>query len=946
LSFRRQSGLDEQLVELLGHEEIIPRIPYRREEAYLLGEAHLHLGQWEEASGAFSRFVDTYPSDSLAVPALLGMGEASYRLGERKKAVSAFLRAKVRASEPDLRWIAARSAGWIQRELGDTLGARSTMESLLAEPLDSQRENLVRLDLAELEFAEGRVARAIDLLDPWTEALSSTREGEMDPRGYHLLGWGHFSRKEWPRAEPAFRALLRTSEAPAPEWIARAHAALGWIHLQQGDVEEAQSHYERSMVSHEVVDARNVYGLALAQQRQGSLDEALSLLDGWSDAIPGDLSWRWSFARGFILFQLGHYAEVPGALTEALTSTHPDTLRFHAMLLFGDAQRESDLLTEALEAYRTAAALVVDPPEDLLWRWAVVSLGLERWGEASRVLKDLLTRHPGSSRRGEQAFWRGESLYRLGRYGEAEDSYAVALKANHSAGSVHYGLGWCAYVRSEFRKAARHFGAALEKELPLPQAADAALRQGHALSNLREWESAGRAYGKAQDLGRGTSLEDQARFRRAWLLLREGKPEDAGRAWEKLAGEASDRSLASHSLYWAGQAWFASSSYEDAIRMFRHAEARVTLPDSMRAAATLGAADALYNLERWNDAQEMYRSLISKAEAPRTIRTAAADGVYNTLIVREDWDEASSFLDEITRVFPEISGEGERHLRVADGLMEAGDLEKAARAYASLTLRRDLPSSLRERGLIGHARALEGLGRWGDAAERWEEAGRHADPGRTGAFWMDAVRLYVRESSWRDAVRLSEELKGRDVPLVDEWRLHIYLAQAYERLERFEPAAQAWRETAVTAPSDTLRARAWANAGRLLVKTENWDAVLDAYGRVDSLGSHTDVYRASYWMGEALYRLEEWERAEALLADFVRQGPEEALWEAMARMRRASCLEQLERWDGALDEYETILTMEGRGLAESFLEEARIRMREVEVWSDSTRGPDRSPGGE
>jgi hypothetical protein len=80
------------------------------------------------------------------------------------------------------------------------------------------------------------------------------------------------------------------------------------------------------------------------------------------------------------------------------------------------------------------------------------------------------------------------------------------------------------------------------------------------------------------------------------------------------------------------------------------------------------------------------------------------------------------------------------------------------------------------------------------------------------------------------------------------------------------------------------------------------------------------------------------------LADFIGQGPEEALWEGMARMRRASCLEQLERWDEALDEYERILTLEGSGLAESFLEEARIRMRQVEVWSDSTRSPNGNPG--
>ena len=119
---------------------------------------------------------------------------------------------------------------------------------------------------------------------------------------------------------------------------------------------------------------------------------------------------------------------------------------------------------------------------------------------------------------------------------------------------------------------------------------------------------------------------------------------------------------------------------------------------------------------------------------------------------------------------------------------------------------------------------------------------------------------------------------------------------------------------------------------------ESWDEAVSAYGRVDSLGSFAAVYRSSYWIGEALYKLEEWERAEGAFADFLRDPPEEPLWEAMARMRRAECLEQLERWEDALGEYDRVLDLEGEGLAESLLEEARIRQRQVTVWSSDTAG--------
>ena len=932
LAWRREAGLHSSLLDILREADDITRLPYRREETFLRGEAGLRAQRWDEAAVWLRRFVEEYPGDPLLVSGLLGLGEACYRMGQWEEAEEAFARARGLGAGPEETWMAGRSEAWIRRERGDTLGARATLELLLGEALDRERREAVLVDLAELELALAAPARARPLLGPWTEA-----RGEealvMDPRGFYLAGWAHFLEGDRAQASASFESLLRMIDAPPADWVSEAHAVLGWIHLERGDTEGARRHYGMSLNAVGEAGAQSTYGLAVARQREGDNEGARTLLRTWQGEIPPSMRWRWSFALGFLEFQLGHDAAVPDALSEALGPGHPDSLRMQAWLLLGDASRRLERIQPALEAYRRAAALTEDPPEELLWRWAVSALELDRWTDASQILGRLVSGYPGSSRLGEFAFWRGESLYRLGHAAEAERLYKLALKGGYPLGPVHYALGWCAYTSGRYEDAAAAFGTAIASGLPASQAADAALRRGHALSNLGRWRDADASYADAQALARESPIEDQASFRRAWLALRGGDPVKAADAWRDLAAVTPDPRLASLATYWSGQAAFASGDYERALHSFRDALARAHLPDSLRAASGLGEADALYNAERWDEALGVYRRIISDGAAPRSIRMASANGVYNTLVHRESWDEASRFLEETVQTFPDLSKEGEKHLRIADGYLTEGDFGKAETAYGGFLAREDLSDALRERGHVGSARALEGLGLHGEAAGQWEIAGRQAQEGRRRTYWLDAARLYLLADRHRDVVRLLEEMKRELAEGVDGWRVPFYLAQAYEALDRIEPSVEAWRDVAAAAASDTMKAQSWANAGRLSLRLENWEEGLDAFGRVDAMVHWRDVYRTAYWMGEALFKLGRWKEAEEAIASFLGDPPEEVVWEGMARLRRAACLEKMERWNEASREYDRVLALD---LDPSLIEEARIRKREVQAWSDST----------
>ncbi|MBD3336359.1 MAG: tetratricopeptide repeat protein, partial [Candidatus Eisenbacteria bacterium] len=806
-------------------------------------------------------------------------------------------------------------------------------------PGAAQLARAVRLDLAELELAAGRPHAAREALTPWRAAAGS-EPSSADPYGFLLLGWAALEEADWSAAEAAWQALLRTRRPAPADWLARAHAVLGWLSLRRGDVEQARAHYEVSLRQDAAESAQDAYGLMLALQRDDRAAEALQVLEAYDGEIDPALRWRWSFARAFLLFQTGRHEEVIPAVEGALQSGDPDSLQAHALTLLGDARRRLNQNREALAAYRQAASKAGDPSEDLLWRWAVTSLDLQHWGEAGRILKDILQRFPASQRRGEAAFWHGETLYRLGRYRDASAAYRRALRHGYDPAPARYGWGWCAYVRGDYAAAADQFARAEAAGLPRAQSADAALCRGHALSNLRKWEEAWTAYEKAVQLGGGTGRAEEARFRQGRLLLRRGLAADAARTWEELARDTENASLAAQAGYWAAQGWFRAGAFETAVAAFETALDHSALTDSLRAAAALGAADALYNLDRLEEAEERYRSLVTRSRAPVSLRSTAADGVYNTLVRREQWEAAATFLEEAEEAFPELARAGERHLRIADGYLQNGDAGAAAEAYRKLLQRDDLTPALRVKAHRGAARAGERLGRPGEAAEHWEAAGRHSDRERRGALWVSAARLFLDAGRPRDAVRLAEELRGRDLPLDDPWRIALILARAYEELERIEPALEAWRATARDAPSDTVRVQAWARLGHLLYQREDYTAALAAYERADSLAPLGQAYRPSYWRGEILYKLERWPEAAEQLARFLADPPEEPLWRAMARLRRAAALEKLERWEAALEEYGRVLAL---AVSDALLEEARIRRRQVEAWRDTSRAGESRP---
>lgn len=170
----------------------------------------------------------------------------------------------------------------------------------------------------------------------------------------------------------------------------------------------------------------------------------------------------------------------------------PETPAATAALLFaaGKAFEESGRLTEALESYRSAAA--VDPGcGAAFYNLGVLLHATGRFEEAAAVFARAAALGPHAA-----AAWNncGVALQALGRTAEALASYAAAAREDPAYATAHANLGRLLFAAGRWEEAAASFQRAAAAE---PDAADHRHHLGLCRHKLRDLDGAERCYAEA-----------------------------------------------------------------------------------------------------------------------------------------------------------------------------------------------------------------------------------------------------------------------------------------------------------------------------------------------------------------------------------------------------------------------------------------------------------------
>jgi tetratricopeptide (TPR) repeat protein len=230
-------------------------------------ELRLAAGDWQAAADRFRAILDTEPAGLGRGLCLLGLAEASYRLGDARQTIAFSAEARELLTRAHRRSEAQRATYWLgagHHASGDAGRARALFEELLAaiKVEDSEPDLRVRIlvALATVESAAGDPRRAISLLEE-ARAIGA----DLDDRrratllyslaqSYRLSGDLEGAVRTGTESLGLFRSLDARSEAASIE------NELAMIYLGLGNLDAAEQHSRDSRAGME--RDRDVFGLA------------------------------------------------------------------------------------------------------------------------------------------------------------------------------------------------------------------------------------------------------------------------------------------------------------------------------------------------------------------------------------------------------------------------------------------------------------------------------------------------------------------------------------------------------------------------------------------------------------------------------------------------------------------------------------------------------------
>jgi transcriptional regulator with XRE-family HTH domain len=270
-------------------------------------ELRLAAGDWQAAADRFQAILDTNPSGVGRGLSLLGLAEASYRLGHSRETIASASEAVELLTKAGRSADAMRATYWLaagHHAIDDSARARMLFEELLAatsvETSDPDLRVRILIALATVEAAAGESSTAIALLEE-ARAIGADLDDRRRATMLHSLAQSYRLSGD---LEGAVRtgieslALFRSVDARAEAASIENELAMTFLGL--GNLEAAERHAHEARLGME--DGRDPFRLANLTDTEARIALARGDLEtaGSRAAIAADLSEKLGNQKGLV----------------------------------------------------------------------------------------------------------------------------------------------------------------------------------------------------------------------------------------------------------------------------------------------------------------------------------------------------------------------------------------------------------------------------------------------------------------------------------------------------------------------------------------------------------------------------------------------------------------------------------------------------------------------
>lgn len=604
--------------------------------------------------------------------------------------------------------------------------------------------------------------------------------------------------------------------------------------------------------------------------------------------------------------------------------------------------------------------------------WCLYAAGSQPQAEDAETLRasltaygQLLKEYPGSRFADRALFYMGEARYALDQPREAIKMYDALL--NSSAGEksalrcdAMYARGLAFEDLNELDKAVEAYRQMLASCADDPLAAAVRLQLADVLVLQEKYPEAEQLFAEA--IAAGGEEKARSIYRRAFVLTRMDRAEEAARAYESLIEEFPESPYAANALLAAAQSFYRAGRMEEARQRFEQVVAAQTdLAAATEAAHWLSVMatgegdiaraekiardqiakglDGPYKTSLRLDAAEARSMQPEKAqEALAELEQLLADApndplapriLYNAAITALQLGQpqkALEFTNRFTAGYKDhLLGPDMRYI-AAEAHLLSGDAAKAVDQYQQL-LQEAGDNPQRSLWLLRYAAAAYAAGHYDEVIERLtaELASLSEGSQRAEAYFLIGSS-HLASQRPAEAARALQQGIDADPTGVRATEMRLRLASAQHAAGDTAAAKATWQQIIQDTPespyADQARyqlAQRASEAGEMAAAVELYDQLLRE-GAAAALRPY-----ALYGRGWSLLQMKDYSAALDPLNELLDQHPQHSLVDD-ARLARGVCLRRLGKNEEASEDLQTYLegTPQGTNLGHALYELAMI----------------------
>ena len=854
----------------------LSKFTYAAEVGTMLGQSHLAMKRYGEASKAFAVVARQHTSHALADDAAAGWTEALYLADDYAGVENvakafidawpesalrervAFFRSLATMARHEYGEAAGRFEGFLERFGEGPFAEQASLLLAQCYQHDNAVENAVRQYRRVLKRAGDRYLPDA-LLGLATLLQQLDEPGEAGETLDRLLT----TYPDSPLADAAF--LLR-----------------GRTWFDQGEYDDALTSLGKVERDGPLADQAS-YWIGKCKLRQGDLAGAASLLDAASERF-GDsvLLPEMLYDRAIALVRAEKRDAAVKALTAFLQRFPEHAMAAEALQLLAVTEHQRENYDASLAYCETF--LQRHPSDKRLESVAFLAAENEflagRYERAAERYEGFLAEHGTSDQARKASFRLGMARYRLEQYEAADE--ALTRVVDGAATEATYrpallALGDIQFQRSEWKHAASYLSDYVSEGSDAPGVDDALLKLGLSRQRQDKHEAAIEAYDRLIADFEESPHRLQAMFERGQALVSLERLDEAKAAFEAVLAAGEESRFAPYALNHLATIAMQRKAYGETAALFARAAASAPASD-LKTDASFHNAEALMAAERFPEADKAFAQFVARFSSHERVHEARAQRAI--AIARQDrYEDAVAAIQEAEKAADSLPAALLATLRYEKAwcLRTLGRADEAAHAYDQLL-------SDGQEGELGVHAMLE-------------LAGVHFDAGR-----FEQAAAILRQL--RDKMQSAEDTVPATVREQATYRLGVCEFE----LKRFREAAAMFEEFVKAFPASSLSASACFFAGEAFFDLGRHDRAVEHLSRVAESYQEDPVYGpALLRLGESLAALQKWSRSEQVFGDYLNRFPDSPQW-FQAEFGIGFARENQKRYDDAKKAYAVVVT--------------------------------------